>query len=216
MIQTALTKTMGCLGLVAAASLSVGCNVVVASGSYTEDNLPKNDSDGSYIFHGYVQRSGAPVRMQARSRPEESWRTIKTVNATGERTYADAPGGSVYGYYWHVSYTLDELAAFENASTHLAFVRFVTKNSNNTDVVLSNSSGDLDDCYFDARALGDSPYEAATGCPWTTGIRVAFNPPPPPPPPDCPPQTPDCHENVVAPGDGTAWTEGMGTAAEGP
>jgi hypothetical protein len=210
-----IRMTMGkaLLYLVALCAIPASAGCVVASASYTEDNLPRHDSDGSYVFHGYVATSAAPVRMQARGSTSDSWATIRTVNASTARTYTAGLIGDVFGYYWQVTYALNELKALKNPLSHVALVRFVTLDDGGNEIVMASSTGDVDDCYFGARLRGDSPYEAGTECLSNSVIRVTFTPPPPPPP-DCPPQDPECHENIAS-RDDPPWSEGVGNGTEG-
>lgn len=194
---------------------AAGCSgFVTASSSYVQDGLPTDD-DGNPAFLGYVPSASGQVRMQARGATNQPWTTIQTVNATSSPTYADGPFGPVRGYSWVVRYAVGQLVNVRQGDSLDVWIRFVTRDSQNNDVTLLSSSGDLNACYFGARRQGTSAYEAAEGCFTSSEIRVHLNPPdgPPPDPPECPPEFPDCHVPIVGPG----WdSEGMGGGNSAP
>jgi hypothetical protein len=199
----------------------MGCGIVVASSSYHVSDLPKTPQ-GVRIFHGYVLDAAQQVRMQAKGTANGTWHTVKTVSPSSSKTYVYDTDGNVddEGHYWKIEYQLPELTQFRNGSALTMWIRFVTKNGQNADVVLAHSSGNVDNCYFGARQQGQSVADAADGCLSTSDIAVTFDPIEPPDP--CPPPPASCNlvpgepEEPPLPGETPSSGEGAGggTGAE--
>jgi hypothetical protein len=198
--RTAAMKALFCSCLLGLIASSMGCGIVAASSSYNVSNLPKTP-EGVYIFHGYVFDAAKPVRMQAKGTSNGTWHTVKTVSPSSSKTYVYDTNGDVdaEGHYWKIEYQLPEMTQYRNGTALTMWIRFVTKNGQNADVVLAHSSGNVDSCYFGAREQGQSVADAANGCSNTSDIAVIFDPIPPPDP--CPPPPASCNLVPGQPGE---------------